>query len=392
MQSGRSSVGDRLPFLEGIRGLLALYVVLGHIMSLSDPNYLTGRPSAASPWLQTVGGWLAFGHMAVAGFIVVSGYCLQLSLYVHGKGEVRQIRAFFARRARRILPAYYACLAVSLLVCLFFTQNLGGRPFEQYLPVTWENTLAHVFLIHNWRTDWMYKINGVLWSIAIEVQLYLLFPMLAWALAKLGRLITSAAITGAVIACMVQVPGANKLYFWYLGLFVLGMIAASWAYRPSLRFGPMPVAGGFFLLLGFGLMLAWRTTPGLALRDLAAGIFLAALCYQLTIRPTNLTARILGWRPLFWLGGFSYSLYLMHHPIMQILFSWQVDQVRRPDGMFWHLLAWLPLVLLLSWIFAWFFERPFTRGASDTGQEQPRELVPISLPLQTVVSSHEHAP
>src|SRR5207248_1852670 len=131
-----------------------------------------------------------------------SGFCLQTSLFNGGNGEVTDFKRFFKRRALRILPPYYACLAVSILIALYITPLGKGLPFSQYIPLTPQVLTSHVFMYHNFSPDWMYKINGVLWSIAIESQLYLLFPLLVWLMARGSRpsmLLLASSVSAAVL-------------------------------------------------------------------------------------------------------------------------------------------------------------------------------------------------
>src|SRR5690242_1352162 len=93
----------RLAILDGLRGLSALYVVLHHA-------YEEVRTVAPTDWLVVRLAWLHCGHAAVAVFIVLSGYSLAAGDPFRGG-----FRAYVGRRARRILPPYYAALALSLL-------------------------------------------------------------------------------------------------------------------------------------------------------------------------------------------------------------------------------------------------------------------------------------
>lgn len=377
----RGAPGGRLPFLEGLRGLAALYVVLGHIATLADPARLNGVTDRAPSWLQALMRPLGFGHFAVAAFIVLSGFCLQLSLFSRVDAKVGSLSNFFKRRALRILPAYYACLAISIGVCLGVTSHQPG--LERFLPVTTPNVLAHVFLIHNLSEDWMYKINGVLWSIAIEAQLYLLFPLLVAAIARFGRLTTL--MGAAAVSCLAVafLPHAPKLYPWYLGLFVVGMVAAHLAYRPNLRSGTRPLVG-WMVCVPTAFVACWlaATSDPLPLGDAFGGVAVAALCYALTTTPKGLVVSAFSARPVVALGGFSYSLYLMHHPLLQVVYALRPAAWTGEVATFWYLLlVGLPLALVATWGFSLLFERPFMPRRMAIAEAT--ELIPLSLPLRT---------
>lgn len=92
-----------LNFLDGIRAIAALYVLMHHL-------WLSQRALLPQGWPT---GWLAYGHLAVDVFIVLSGFCLMLPVarFKELRGGARH---FFARRARRILPPVYACIVLCL--------------------------------------------------------------------------------------------------------------------------------------------------------------------------------------------------------------------------------------------------------------------------------------
>lgn len=383
---------DRLPFVEGLRGVAALYVVLTHFRSMVDPSILTGKPSTAPEWVQIVLAPFGYGHLAVAAFIVLSGFCLQVSLFNGKNGRIRDLGAFFRRRAWRILPPYYACLGLSILVALYVTSNQSGMPFTQYVPVTWEGVISHLFLVHNFDPDQMYKINGVLWSIAIEVQIYLLFPILVAIQFRFGRLAMIGVTSVLAVGTLLLFPTAMKLYPWFLPLFGFGMVAAYWAYRPSLRAGTMPALGGILAVVGM-IATCWMSANNLPIPwcDVAVGIAVAALVYSGAVRPWSKLTAPFAWKPLVALGMFSYSLYLMHHPIQQILYVYRPAFVQGAAMELGYLvLVGLPVILALCFGFSVLFERPFLFHREAIAPVLREGLgTPLSLPLRSAVPPAE---
>jgi peptidoglycan/LPS O-acetylase OafA/YrhL len=104
----------RLGFLDGLRGLAALYVMFAHVYYLQSAE--VGRLHWHLPravWLAT--GWAAAGRSAVAIFIVLSGFCLMIPVARSADGTISGgVWEYLKRRARRILPPYYAAMAFSL--------------------------------------------------------------------------------------------------------------------------------------------------------------------------------------------------------------------------------------------------------------------------------------
>jgi peptidoglycan/LPS O-acetylase OafA/YrhL len=328
-----------------------------------------------------------YGHIAVAAFIVLSGFCLELSLFAREDGVLRSVSRFYKRRAQRILPPYYACLAISIYVALTITVKQFGIPFEQYLPVDRDTILAHVFLVHNFSLDWMYKINGVLWSIAIEVQMYVLFPLLVLGINKIGRLVTLALAGWITYETILHVPGAPKLYPWYLALFVAGMVSAHLAFKPT-DIGRLPGVGSIFSVLCLvGCWYAAGQNWPIYSTDLFVGFAIAGICYAHSGAPRGPLYRLLVWRPVVFLGTFSYSLYLMHHPIAQALYANRPDWAVGEVNLFVYFMCCLPIILFGCWFFYVIFERPFVPRRSGQKPTVPKQHAPTGLPLRPYTSN-----
>lgn len=357
LQGMQDGSRPRLGFIEGIRGVAALYVVLQHFCTLVDPYFVFMRPGMRDTLVGRAMAPFWYGHFAVAAFIVVSGFCLQWSLFARGgDGRVQQLGNFLLRRCRRILPPYYACLVLSLFVILRVPNELHRElPWSQYLPVTPENLVAHLLMAQNLSRDWMYKINGVLWSISIEFQLYFLFPLIAAAAARWKPFwVLFGSATGVIVALLV-IESATKLYVWYFGLFVLGMVGARLAQNWRSQ-----GLGLFWLLFLLAISSVWWT-KSLAIRDSLMGFAVVALLIEGSCGGAGPLGKCLSAKPLLWLGTFSYSLYLVHHPVL--LFITEALRLREIESVGMRLVlcagACLPVILAFSFGFYWLFERPF---------------------------------
>ncbi|MCE9559073.1 MAG: acyltransferase [Armatimonadetes bacterium] len=341
--------------IEGMRGLAALYVVLGHFCTMADP-----LRKETGVWANLMRPFW-YGHLAVAAFIVLSGFCLQMSLFKgDANGGLGDLRKFLIRRCRRILPPYYACLALSLVVCVFVTTKHTGMPWSQYVPVTRGALVSHLLMFHNLSPDWMYKINGVLWSIAIEFQLYLLFPTFVRGLTTRfgGILVTLVGL--AVVYGVVANPILAKFYPWYGFLFLVGMVAARFAFGPRKELVSRPLVGTMTIAGLFGVSAALSASKVVMWADLAMGLVVAATLILIS-NPKSTVGKILGFRPLAFVGTFSYSLYLIHHPILQVITHNLLKRGYRGVSELLPLFLelGLPLILVLSYAFFWCFERPF---------------------------------
>ncbi len=216
----------RLEYLDGMRGLAALYVVWFHIY-LDVINTKAG--TVQFPYLlhSIIEVFMSHGASSVAIFIVLSGYCLMLPVARSSDGKLRGgIVNYIKRRARRILPPYYAALVLSLLFTALIPATLmsaTGWHWNSGQPAfTLDGILSHLLLLHNLKGKWMFSINPPMWSVSLEWQIYFVFAFLLlpiWRRLGIIPVLVIASIFAAAI-------GLRLAHWWYIILFTLGMIGA----------------------------------------------------------------------------------------------------------------------------------------------------------------------
>jgi len=365
----------RLEYLDGLRALAALYVVLFHA---GDCFLDAERPLHG--FARNLQRALSFGHDAVAVFIVLSGYCLMLPVARAEGVLLRGVPDYIGRRAWRILPPYFAALlgtlvSIALLPILETpTKTIWADSFPAFElgPVA-----SHLLLIHNLFPAWIHTINGPLWSVATEWQIYFFFPFFllpVWRRWGAGATVLAAFALGSGLTRLVPNVAASAAT-WYLGLFGLGMCAAGvdFASRPAERWlrERVPwrfVCLGMFAAVACGvtvLIKYWfRFMP---YSDTLVGAATASALLYLTphaLRPAEqrkpLVLRFLSSGPLVALGRFSYSLYLTHLPIVALCYFALHQRDLSPNAeMLSLILLSLPTSLLFSYAFFWVFERRF---------------------------------
>jgi peptidoglycan/LPS O-acetylase OafA/YrhL len=363
---------SRLPYLDGLRGLSALYVLIFHSLDIRVPQ----DGERLSLPLRGVDAVFNYGHMAVCMFIVLSGFSLMLPLARRGTWQLQGgFGGFMRRRGRRVLPPYYAALLLSLLVIIGYRAVSAEAEYEEALSPA--SIASHVFLVHNWSFDWVYRINGPMWSVATEWQIYVLMPLVLIPLwRRLGAAVTLALTWGSSVAIYFGVPADNNLYWaapWFVGSFALGMWGAevSFADQPwpgRLRRLPWSrVSLASFALLvavlaGGGDAWAYVWTDGLV--SIFAATLIVALVAQAHETPEGRrTTRFCSARPIAFLGGFSYSMYLLQHPLLKLTEkAFGSMPVSYDVVVTVQLLVGTPFILFVSWVFAEFLERPFTGG------------------------------
>ena len=353
-ETSRSQQISRVPYLPGLDGLRAL-AVLAVIVYHANPSWLPG------------------GFLGVEVFFVISGYLITLLLVAEEErtGAI-SLRDFWARRARRLLPALF-----TMMVLLIMWTSIRER---DSLGALRGDVVAGALYGSNWFQVWVgagyTAVNDFaplrhLWSLAVEEQFYVLWPVIMLVILRLGRdrlprvamwfLGIASAIAGLVALLMptgrigescASTPNAywtigercvSKIDLLYLstptratGLLLGAALAIVWRpyallRGPMKRKGPMmdPVAIIGLILLGFLIYKVhivhligedglhadpWLFRGGLFLTGIATLMVISAVAHQKAF-----TGRVLGNVVFRTIGERSYGLYLYHWPVFQAL-------------------------------------------------------------------------
>jgi peptidoglycan/LPS O-acetylase OafA/YrhL len=367
-----------------MRALAALVVLFNHgyAQSWSEAGDPTGPLSIFKYFM-------VLGHLAVSVFIVISGFCLMLPV-VRAGGELRGgARLFFKRRARRILPPYYSALALSLLLIWTVIGNPTGTLWDVAIQIRKQDIAAHVLMLHDvFGTG---RINYAFWSIATEWQIYLFFPLLVWMWLRWGPAVTvsSALAVGYAVATAAADTRLYRAHVQFLGLFTLGMLAASITHGedlPRLRVRlPWAILAVACAALTASLTLhwGWKAARGhFVALDGLVGIVALSLLVLSSRSEDSAVRRFFSWTPLAVIGGFSYSLYLIHAPLLQLF--WQF--FLRPLGVGFEarfvliVLLGMPSIVGAAWLFYRVFEKPFIAAPSPAPAEVEARLAASPSP------------
>jgi peptidoglycan/LPS O-acetylase OafA/YrhL len=315
-QASRSAT-SRIAAVDGLRALAVLAVIAFHF----------GLP-------------LSGGFLGVDLFFVISGFVITRLLLVEraGSGQTSLV-TFWTRRARRLLPA-----ALAVLVCVqawthwTAPPSLRGTTNGQTLAalVYGSNWYAILDKIGYWDADALAAPLGHLWSLAVEEQFYLVWPLVFVLAARLARpraALAAAATLGVVCSYTLLhlrfVPGdISRAYLGTdcrTGALALGCLLATVLHRigpdtrPPSRWTTPPALAAVGVL---GWLWCTSDLEGAALYTWqlpVAGVAAAALITTLVLNTDGLPARLVGSRPLVAIGKASYSLYLWHWPLWVFL-------------------------------------------------------------------------
>lgn len=292
---------QRLHELDGLRGLLALYVAVYHLAGpLTQPGMSLSslRPVLDSAWF------------AVDMFFVMSGFVMA---HVYGPAFKERVSSgglwrFFIARVARLYPVHLFALVITAIGVLPFVYNkpeftgVGGR-------FSWTAALASLLMLHGpWidHRSWNYPA----WSISAEWHAYLIFPLLAPLLVRLNAIgLRWLVVLGVTIPFFLYLSGVGDgshptngplVLVRVLPLFIGGAATHSLCAAPSVQsnaLASLAVVGAPMLLLG----------PGTS----AFAVLLTPLLLLATVKHTVMR-RCLSHPALVWLGSISYSLYMTH--------------------------------------------------------------------------------
>jgi peptidoglycan/LPS O-acetylase OafA/YrhL len=369
-----------MEYIDGLRAIAAIMVILDHVYFQVFPYSFDRVPHTA---LAHATRFFVAGHLGVPVFLVISGYCLMLPVVRNAGALPGGYARFIRRRARRILPPYYAAAALCLALNAFVINMHTGGQYDTAAPVTTRGLLAHLFMLQDYID--VRQINAVFWTLAVEWKIYFLFPLFLLGWRKIGPWATLG-IAAVVGMALLRVVGHHfdRACPHFIALFVAGMIGATIAYDAAPRWRnwrarlPWPL----FAVLSMAALAGLACWKGAAhLNDYRADVAAAVitLCTLIAASRPGALARILSWRPLVAVGVFSYSVYMMHVPFMQIL--WQAfllphrAQLGSDMMEVLTLAVIVPAVVAMSYAFFLVCERPFLNSRSsrnrESGGQQP---------------------
>ncbi|MHC5855456.1 acyltransferase family protein [Nostoc sp.] len=362
-------------FLDGLRAIAALFVLFSHTWyqiwpAVSPPFGYGHRPTGLMLILTS---WLYYGHFAVVVFIVLSGFCLMLPV-IQNNGILRGgTLQFFQRRSRRILPPYYFALLFSLFLIYFFIGWKTGTQWDISVPVTLSGLIAHISMFQDFVTTT--EINYVFWSIALESHLYLCFPLLVLSWQRFGSIKTTLGIglftyTTIILLEIAQVKEIPPQFLGLCFYFVLGMLGATivfsqdqlWEFMRKHFPWHFVVAGLILTIIFFCYLWGFDIAEErFAFLDTMSALGTLFLLVAASRPGANKVRNFLGSSPLVFIGTFSYSLYLIHAPLLQIVWQYVLHPLHlgKVFEFVLLLLVGTPLILGAAYIFFFYCERPF---------------------------------
>ena len=340
-----------LPVLDGLRGVAIATVFMVHLYAPLFPG----------------------GSSGVTLFFVLSGFLItKLALEEADRTGGLSLSQFYIRRLFRIFPPLFVLLAFLLIASFTFMSDVGE-------PLRREITLAAGSMGNLWPVFYGFEPRGALghtWSLGIEEQFYLVWPLVlclvpmafraprrfaAWFAAVA---LASLLIGRVLVAGVLDYPHWLSIPFLKFEGLALGCLLAAMLHTDDA--GRWRIPRWLFALaltvLTFDLFGADRylARDTYDIRDVVLSLGFTVVLAELVTNSANIFARPLRSAPMRWLGGLSYSLYLWHAVIFTI-----ISEERLPDA------PWLVIhvsKVVLSFAVAWLSYRFIERPAIELGR------------------------
>jgi peptidoglycan/LPS O-acetylase OafA/YrhL len=332
------------PDIDGLRAIAVVPVVLFHF---HGARFVPG------------------GFVGVDIFFVISGFLITKILHDEIQTGAFGVLSFYSRRVRRIFPALFAMISF----CILSTAATG---FPADASALSHDVVATIFSVSNidfYRSSGYFDSkmlhNPLLhtWSLAVEEQFYVGFPLLLYALRNSPgrrRILVLSAIVCASLAWSVWMVHADQTAAFYLmpsraWELLIGSLLAINAV-PSSNSRAIANTSGIagLLLIGFSIMSISESTPFPGVAAIAPCLGTAMVIHSATTRQT-LVSKVMSIPPLRFIGLISYSLYLWHWPIF-VVYS---DVMRMPRLI--DTIGLLVTSFFIAWLSYMFVERPFRR-------------------------------
>ncbi len=340
-----------LPELDGLRGIAIALVLSRHTLG--------------GIHLHSIGKLFDFGWAGVDLFFVLSGFLITRML-LRERGTSSALQRFYARRILRIWPLYYGCLLIAILIGPHLPETLSYSRSQHWL--------SYVLFLQNFRhaagdsSPW---VLGPMWSLAIEEQFYLLWPLavLKLSLRTLTRLTVAAFLLSPLIRAIALLDGAHSAFVYNFPLCRLDGLAAGafaallvhrtshsaerlarWSRWLALCLVPaIPIIA--YAMSGENLIdLTQRppfALPHILIFSLLAIGFAGLLIWALA---SSGLQRALHAPLLIWLGKVSYFVYLVHYGLFFLFRAIVPEQLRR-----WQITGWRATGLAIAATYAVLF-------------------------------------
>ncbi|MBC1374335.1 acyltransferase family protein [Listeria farberi] len=348
-----------VPSIDGLRALAVIAVIAYHL------NF----------------SWAKGGFIGVDIFFVLSGYLItNILLTQWEKNQSLQLKQFWLRRFRRLIPAVYVMIVVVVIYSVFFhpeiLKNLRGDAIASFFYVSnwW-------FIFHNISYFDSFGLPSPLknlWSLAIEEQFYMVWPLFLLVFLKwvknpklLLKIVIGLGLLSAILMTVLYVPGTDPSRVYYgtdtraFDLLAGCALAFVWPFNrlspvvPKKSKAALNIAGTISILF-FVLFTAFVSEyqPFLYRGGLLFVAILGVIMIATISHPASYLSKIFSFKPLRWIGTRSYGIYLWHYPIITL--TTPVLEITQPN--IWRAILQVAATVIIAELSFRFIETPIRKN------------------------------
>lgn len=370
-----------LLFLDGLRGIAALYVMIGHARWFlwEGGDVFNANPGAYSLLEKSQVYFFSlfkYGHQMVLFFFVLSGFVIHLKqAKALSEGNTASLKGYFFRRARRIIPPVIFALVLTY-VCDKVVEYMGASIYLRTTPVQTLNNaisfdhslptlLGNIFFVQDTYVP-VFGSNGPLWSLKYEWWFYMLYPIFL----LINKRSAAGTLLVVAVLSILSVIGWSwgikllddvlaYLFCWWLGCFSADI------YMQRAKLPQWVSVAACICLLAIPMQSKMFANSNI-LRDTVVAIGFWGLLNTLLILYKK-GARIKVLEKLKFLGDCSYTLYVIHVPLLVLfnaLILFNTGNI-MPRSMFFVWLS-IPVMIFLAYIIHLYIEKPFIRPSQKS--------------------------
>ena len=325
---------------------------------------------------QAVTNFFSHGYLGVNFFFVLSGFLITYLLLQERKVHERiNVPFFYVRRILRIWPLYFACVAFGFIAFPYLKEMMGQVSTETADPIWYVTFIGNLDIVQNHQLPDS-SVLGVLWSVAIEEQFYLFWPLLLLLFMRLRAALYGILIAGTIVFRFLHAHDPVVLEFHTLSVIsdmAVGGFLADYCFRKNASFNGLPKLQKWHIALIYSAMIATITFKSdlfgmqytVAIERLVLSLFFAFIIFEQNYAQNSLFKMGRSKFLTYW-GKYTYGLYCLHFIGILVMLQLNSGYMGQLKESIWGVLLLdtvvaLSISMCLAWLSYHLMEKHFLK-------------------------------